>query len=219
VPTDKGPFLTFDPVGTRNKTADKLEELAPSERALDKEDSFSLSADAALKEAARCLNCGCYAVNPSDLTPVLIALGATLITNLREVTAEEFCTTKLKISEALQPGAIVERIEIPLTGSALAHYDKFRLRDSLDFAVASLASVFTVEGGVIAKAALVLGGLAPVPLRASAVEEFLQGKPVTEEVAEQAAELAAEGTLPLEYNAYKILELKALVKAAVLRAG
>jgi hypothetical protein len=210
-------FLSFDSQTYRLKTALKLQELPISERALDKEDSFSPTLDMTTDEAARCLNCGCYAVNPSDITPVLVALGATLVTNQRSVAAEDFCCQTLKVSDALQAGEIIERIDITLRDGTIDHYDKFRVRNALDFAIVSLASAFKVEAGAISAASLVLGGVAPVPLRAKAAEDYLVGQPVNEQTAAEAAELAAKAALSLEHNAYKVLELKALVKSAIMR--
>ena len=68
------------------------------------------------------------------------------------------------------------------------HYDKFRLRDSVDFAIVSLSSLFSIENGKLTGAKLVMGGVAPVPVRAAKVEGYLIGQEVTEEVAEKAAE-------------------------------
>lgn len=163
------------------------------------------------------MNCGCYAVNPSDITPVLIALEATIKTNMREISALDFSTQHLKVTDALRKGEIVEEIRIPLIEGATMHYDKFRLRDSVDFAIASLSSCYSLEKGKFTGARLVFGGVAPVPIRAHKVEGYLLGKEVTDEVAEKAAELAVENAIPMEKNGYKILELKALIKNSILR--
>ena len=48
------------------------------------------------------------------------------------------------------------------------------------------------------------------------MKPYLAGKKPSEEVANEAAELAAEGAQAMEHNAYKIQEVKALVKKMVL---
>ncbi|UWG95826.1 FAD binding domain-containing protein [Dehalobacter sp. DCM] len=211
------PFLTFDLEGIKNQTALKLAEIPIDQRSLDVEDEIAPDQAAALTEARRCMNCGCYAVNPSDLVPALIALDATIITNHRRIKAEEFCCQELKVSDALKCGEIVTKIEIPLTKGMVMHYDKFRVRDSLDFAIVSLASLFAIKDGVFTDARLVFGGVAPVPIRVKEIESYLIGKQVTTEVAEQAAELAVVHSLPMTCNGYKVIELKALIKTAILR--
>lgn len=213
---DQG-FITFDPAGLKVKTAAKLKEIPAEQRSIDKEDAFSLAVEEALKESSRCMNCGCYAVNPSDISPTLIALEANIVTNLRTVKAADFFCGKLKVEDALLKGEIVTKIEIPIVEGATMHYDKFRLRDSVDFAIVSLSSLFSIENGKFTGAKLVMGGVAPVPVRAAKVEGYLIGQEATEEVAEKAAELAVENAIIMEKNEYKVLELKALVKNAVLR--
>lgn len=214
---NKNKFITYDTEAAEKKDALRLKEVAAEERSITIEDSFSPEKAQALSEAGRCLNCGCYAVNPSDVAPALVALGATFVTNQREVSAEEFCCDKLKVSDELRPGEIVVRIEIPILEGACMHYDKFRLRESVDFAIASLSSIFSSENGKMTGAKIVLGGVAPVPLRAREAEGYLIGKEVNEENAEKAAEIAVKDVVPMSKNAYKIVEVKALLKKAILR--
>ena len=42
------------------------------------------------EEAGRCFNCGCVAVNSSDIAPALVALGAEIRTSKRAIDAEDF---------------------------------------------------------------------------------------------------------------------------------
>ena len=210
-------LLTFDPQGIKKKTSARLEELPAAERSIDKEDSKSLAEDQAREEAARCLNCGCYAVNPSDIAPVLVAAGALIVTTERKLTAEEFFCTKLKASDVLKPGELVKEIQIPLSEGAVTGYEKFRLRNSVDFAIVSLASLYHVKDGKITDARMVFGGAAPIPYRLKEVEEYLAGRPADEAAAEEAAALSVAHAIPFEKNAYKVQELKALVKASILK--
>ena len=61
--------------------------------------------------------------------------------------------------------------------------------------------------------------MAPVPYRMKDVEEFLEGKAVMEEVADQAGELAVSHASPMGGNEYKLFMMKDLMRSAVLRAG
>ena len=211
------PFLTYDEQGIKEAAGLKLKEIPKEQRNLDLEDEIAPIMEEAAKEATRCMNCGCYAVHPSDMAPVLIALDAQIKTNLREVPAAEFCTAETRPSKVLGAGEVITGIRVPEYTGCVMHYDKFRVRESIDFAIVSLASIFGVEDGKILRSKLVLGGAAPVPVRLNEVEAFLVGKEITEEVAREAGEIAVKHAMPMSHNKYKINEIQALVESAVLR--
>jgi len=214
---DKAKFRTFDLEGIEQPKAARERERALDERALDKEDSFSLEAAEAINEAKRCLDCACYSVNASDIAPVLVMLDAEIVTTERTLSAEEFFTTKLNTRDNLGEGELVKEIRVS-KAKVVAHYDKSRLRDAIDFAIVSLANRFEVQNGVIRDARVVFGGVAPVPYRAVAVEEFLKGKTITEALAAEAAELAVKEASFMRKNEYKLHNIKYLLKKAILRA-
>ena len=211
-------FLRFDPGAVENTESHKLKEIPASERTLIKEDASSFDRETAMAEAGRCMNCGCYAVSPSDISPVLVMAGADIVTTERTLTAEELFTKKLTVQDILTPGELVKEIRVPKRSGQM-HYDKKRVRNAIDFAIVSLASCLDVKDNVIQDARLVFGGVAPVPLRVKHVEEFLKGKAVTEETADQAAGLAVGGARPMGKNEYKLFMMKDLMRSAVLRAG
>ena len=210
-------FLKFDPSFAELHRGVKDISIPVEERNLEREDTVTISREAAEAEAKRCMNCGCYSVNASDISPVLVALDAEIKTTKKTLPAAELFTEKLKVKDMLDPDELVTEIDIPVREGVSAHYDKFRLRDSVDFAMVSLASAYELEGGVIKSARLVFGGVAPVPLRREAAESFLTGKAPTEETAEEAARIALEGAVPFEKNAYKVQVAMSLVKQSVLR--
>ena len=74
----------------------------------------------------------------------------------------------------------------------------------------------TFNGAVIKGARIVLGAVAPVPLRAVNVEEFLIGRTANEETAELAGMIASKHAFPLARNSYKIQILKGLIRKAIL---
>jgi len=191
-----------------------------SERSLEAEDASGLDQKQVEKEADRCFNCGCVAVNPSDTAPVLIALGARIRTTKRTLDAEHFFAAGRMTSTVLDSDELVTEIEIPAPrpGTKQA-FQKFRLRKAIDFPVLSVASVFSFEAGRVTEARIVLGAAAPVPLRLENVEAFVKDKAVDAETAEKAAALAIEGAIPLAENAYKVQVAGALVKRAILALG
>lgn len=190
--------------------------LAPEERAIDKEDELTCGFDDILKEANRCFNCSCYAVTPSDVATALMAVGARIVTNKAAYDADEFFTTNISIAEFLDEDEIVTSVEVPAADGVSA-YDKFRERESIDFAVVGLGTNYKVSDSVIEDASIVLGAVAPVPFRAAEAEAYLKGKEISEDVAKEAAEIALSAADPLEQTEYKVDIAKALIRRSILK--
>lgn len=208
--------LTFVPKYENRKFSFKGPELPIEERNLVNEDIGLMPQHNVEQEAARCFNCGCLAVNASDVATMLVAYNATVKTNERTISAEELFTTNTKVNEVLNPGEIVVEVIVPnLPEGTVAAYNKYRTRKSIDFAILSVASVYNVKDNVINDARITLGAVAPVPKRVKKAEDFLKGKNVSEEIAYQAAEIALEDAIPLRHNEYKIQMAKTMVKRSL----
>ena len=212
-------FIHFDTAGVKEEHAVKDKELSAAERALDKEDSFTLTGEEAAREAGRCMNCGCYSVNASDISPVLILLDARIVTTKKTVRAADFFTTRLKAADMLDTDELVTAVRFRVPEGYTTAYDKFRVREAVDFAIVSLAYAYRMKDGLIEDARIVLGGVAPVPMERKKVEAFLAGRKPDEALAEAAAELAVEGTAAMAKNSYKIQEVRALIKKMILDMG
>ncbi len=196
----------------------KNPELLPKDqRDMLKEDVGSLSGEEISEEIRRCFNCGCLAVNPSDMANMLYAMDARIVTNQRTLSSAEFFAAHTDIKKhVLGMGEFVTEIVVPnLPKNAVARYDKYRVRKSIDFAVLAVASVYAVEDGVVKDASIVLGAVAPIPLKREEAESYLIGKKLDEAVATQAAELALKGSLALERNEYKIDMAKVMVRRSL----
>ena len=164
-----------------------------------------------------------YIVHPSDAAPALMALGATV--NIHgprggnEVAMDDFFTMpemNIRRENILRPNEIVTEITIPKPeANSKGMFLKVRERESIDFALVSLAAQMTVVNGTCERASLVLGGVAPVPWRALEAEDYLRGRRITEARAESAAEAAVEDAAPMPHNGYKVEIAKNLVKQAV----
>jgi NADPH-dependent glutamate synthase beta subunit-like oxidoreductase len=197
----------------------EVPELSASERlkSIEGEDTPSLSLREIGAEASRCFNCGCLAVSPSDIGIALIALDAKIVTTKRTVEAQDFFTASATRSTLLDPDELVTEIQIrkPPDG-VMQNYLKFTLRDPVDFAIVSVASAITIRRGLCVDARIVLGAVAPAPVRATKAEEVIKGRPINPEVAAEAGEQAVAGVMPLSMNAYKVEIAKTLVKRAIL---
>jgi NADPH-dependent glutamate synthase beta subunit-like oxidoreductase len=183
----------------------------------DGEDRPGVTRDEAEREAGRCFNCGCVAVNPSDIAVALTALDAKIVTTKRSVHAAAFFAPDAMASTILDKDEMITEIQIPpVPDGARQDYSKFTLRKPIDFAIVSVATVFAAKDGVCTDARIALGAVAPAPFRAGAAEKKLIGKKVTAQVAAEAAEAALDGVKPLSKNAYKVDIMKTLVKRAIM---
>ena len=72
---------------------------------------------------------------------------------------------------------------------------------------------------LIQSASIVLGGVAPIPLRREEAEAYLTGKQISEEVAKTAADLALEDADPFEKNTYKADIAKSMIKNSLIQMG
>jgi xanthine dehydrogenase YagS FAD-binding subunit len=170
-----------------------------------------------------------YIVHPSDLAPMLLALGASVsvvgAAGKRIIPLDKFFTLpaegNLRRENVLQNDDLITEIHVPASKFA-AHstYLKFKERDSLDFAMASVAAALTLgASNTVTEARLVLGGVAPIPWRVPRAEAALIGKTMSDEVLLNIAKIALEGAKPLEKNAYKIPLTQTLVRRALARAA
>ena len=165
----------------------------------------------------------CVAVSPSDTAPALIALDAEFVitstSGQRVVKAEDyFLGPQIDIMHmtVLRPGELLTTIRIPATmADAQFYWEKVRDRNVWDFPLVNVAAAMKVSGNTISEVRLAVGAVAARPLRLTAVEALVAGKPRTEETASAAGELAVDGATALRYNAYKIPLMRNLVKRAI----
>ena len=169
----------------------------------------------------------CVAVSPSDTAPALIALDAKMVIRSRSgervVDAEQyFVGPAIEITRmtVLRPGELLTAIRIPATwAGAQFYFEKVRDRQVWDFPLVNVASAMKASGGTIQQLRLAVGAVAATPLRLTAVETAVAGKPRNEETADMAGRLAVEGAQPLRYNGYKIPLMRNLVKRAIRGTG
>jgi CO/xanthine dehydrogenase FAD-binding subunit len=186
-------------------------------RSIDIEDTGSLGMSGVEEEANRCFNCGCVAVNSSDMAPALIALSAKIRTSRRVIEAGDFFAVDGNRTTVLDDDEIVTEIEIPSPGaSTRSSFIKFAIRKSIDFPIVNCAAVMESEGGVIRKARICLNSVYNTPYRATGAEDFITGKKISDSNAEAAAEAAMADVCPLTDNKYKVQIAKTLVKRAIL---
>jgi xanthine dehydrogenase YagS FAD-binding subunit len=164
----------------------------------------------------------CFTVSPSDTAPMLVAMEAIAKVHGRRGTYE------LPVSDLLvSPGEdilhmhrlmkdeILTELRIPIKVGQRSTFIKHAMRNSWDFALASVAVAFTHAGSIARNCRIVLGGVAPVPWRCPAAEQVVEGTNLSAEIIEAAARAAVEHAEPLRYNQYKVGLVRKLVREAL----
>jgi len=164
----------------------------------------------------------CCMVSPSDLAPALTALNAKVKIagpkGERLVPMEKFYVTpeqNILKETTLAPSEMVVAVEIPAPApGSRTVFLKLKERQAFDFAVASVAAVVTVKGGVVSDARIVLGGVAPFPFWASRAEAALRGKTVRTGIAD-ACKAVVQTAEPLSGNGYKVKAVQGILEEAL----
>jgi aerobic carbon-monoxide dehydrogenase medium subunit len=172
----------------------------------------------------------CNAAPSADMAPPLLALDAEAVIagprGERRVPITDFFTGVRRT--VLSPDEILLEIVIPAPGPRSGgHYLRHTPRRELDIAVVGVASQLTLSNGVCSKARIALAAVAPVPLRAREAEQLLEGKPVTPEGIERAAEVAVGAARPIsdqrgsaDYRLHLVRVLtRRTLRTALARAG
>ena len=117
---------------------------------------------------------------------------------------------------ALEPGDLLTAIRVPSTwAGARVYFEKVRDRDTWDFPLVNVATAMQERGGMIEDVRVVVNGVAPTPVRLTAVEQAIRGQARNEQTAERAGTIAIQGVAPLTHNGFKVNLLKNLVKRSI----
>ena len=132
-----------------------------------------------------------------DTPPALLALEARLVLadadGEREFALADYFTGYRQ--SVRRRDELIKAIRIPLPLAPLVAFHKIAKRRFDDISSVAIAYAFEVEGTVVRKARIGLGGVAAMPIRALATEAALEGQSWTAETAREAgALLRREGT-------------------------
>jgi aerobic carbon-monoxide dehydrogenase medium subunit len=123
---------------------------------------------------------------------------------------------------AVGEGEILTEIRLPLRPGAGSAHEKVERRAG-DWAIAAASAALWVDGGTITDAGVALSAVGPTTIHVSRAEEHLRGKAASEELFEQAGEIASEDCSPLPDGRgpvdYKRHLAGVLVKRALRRAA
>jgi len=138
----------------------------------------------------------CSSIPSADMPPSLIALSAKAIIygteSKKEITLEDFFTGPK--SNVLKGDEILIEIMIPKqTGQTKAVFLK-KGRTHEDIAQVNVASAVTAKDGICEDVRIVLGAVAPTPLRVKKAENLLIGKEMEDSLIEKVASVSSKET-------------------------
>jgi xanthine dehydrogenase YagS FAD-binding subunit len=169
----------------------------------------------------------CIATHPSDMAVALLALDAVIqVTGPdgdRAIPIAEFHRLPddtPHLDTNLRRGELITAVDLPAPAAPRSSYLKVRDRASYAFALVSVAAVLDQDTqGVIRRARLALGGVAPKPWRVPAAEQRLVGHPPGDDLWRAAADVVLQGARPLRDNAFKVeLARRSIVRALTTTA-
>lgn len=167
----------------------------------------------------------CFAVFSGDLAPALIALGAKIKLSSaqgeRTLLLSDFYTGDGAKPLAVESGEVLVSVEVPaIPKEAFGIYLKYRIRKSIDFPIASVATMFTPDRKekVYREVRVVIGAVGTKPEEVKGIGELLKGKRVESSLIEEASELAFKSAKPIANTASSPSYRKKLIKIFVEKA-
>lgn len=166
----------------------------------------------------------CNAVPSADSPVALIALDTlSLITGEKGERAVPLIDFYKHVRQTvLQPGEFLKEVKIPAQPEKTAASFQKIGRTKVDIALVNAACRITLNDEVVKNPRIVLGAVAPTPVRCKEAENYLEGKVLTDKIVEDAAQLAVKSASPISDHrasaGYRLEMSRVLVKRAILEA-
>ncbi|MEK6320590.1 MAG: FAD binding domain-containing protein [Acidobacteriota bacterium] len=165
----------------------------------------------------------CWAVQSSDLAPVMVAIGAKV--RLVSSTGERMLDARdLYNDDGIQylhkrPDELLTEIHLPPRNGMRVVYKKLRRRGAFDFPVLGVAASLDIaDDGTVRDAKLILGGVAPAPIEVSEAQQALIGERFDQERINAAAEACYLKARPLDNTDFVMGWRKQMARPFVQRA-
>lgn len=169
----------------------------------------------------------CAIVHPSGAATALVALGAEVTLQSapgsRKIALERFFTppnVDISRENSLKSNEVLTRIRVPkpADGSKFA-YTKVGEKESFDWPIAEVAVVLDMDGKTVKRSSIILGAAAPIPRRARDAEATINGKPLDEALAREAAQAAMADASPMSQNGYKVPLFETVIRRTLMAAA
>jgi 4-hydroxybenzoyl-CoA reductase subunit beta len=164
----------------------------------------------------------CWAVNSSDVAPVMVAIGAEYVLagpgGERVVPAARFYHNDGINYLTKQPDEILAAVRLPPADGWDAVYHKLRRRGSFDFPVLGVAAWVKWDGATVADARVVLGGVASHPQEVPESGAALRGNALTDDAIAAAAAAAFRPSKPMDNTDFELSWRKQMTRVYTTRA-
>jgi 4-hydroxybenzoyl-CoA reductase subunit beta len=164
----------------------------------------------------------CWAVQSSDLVPVMVAIGAKL--RFASTLGERIVDAAGLYNDdgidylRKRPDELLVDIQLPPTNGWRASYQKLRRRGAFDFPVLGVAAWIKTHQNTVTDAKVVLGAIAPSPIEITEAAAALTGQPLDEDRIQAAAEAAYVKARPLDNTDFVYQWRKQMARQYTLRA-
>ncbi len=188
-------------IGARTTVSDILSSQAIAEAAPSLVDAARIFGGQMVRNAATIggnIACGSPA---ADLVPPLLSLDAEVELASRSGTrlvklADYYVGYK---KDLRRPDEIITRVLLPTPPvNSVNIFYKLARRKGDAITITSVAVTAAVERGACSMARIALGSVAPIPMRAKKAEALLEGKRVSPDLVDEAAELAMQECAPID---------------------
>jgi 4-hydroxybenzoyl-CoA reductase subunit beta len=167
----------------------------------------------------------CFAVFSGDLAPALIALDARVVLlsagKERTIPLDDLYSGDGTKPLTIRSDEILIRVKIPgQSNGALGTYLKYRIRKSIDYPLASVATILSIDGRdkICREACVVIGAVGSRPLKIKGIDALLKGKKLNDSLIEEASQLAFKAARPIQNTAGSPTHRKSMIKALVKKA-
>jgi 4-hydroxybenzoyl-CoA reductase subunit beta len=165
----------------------------------------------------------CWAVQSSDLVPVMVAIGAKLrfasTLGERVVDAAGLYNDDGIDYLRKRPDELLVDIQLPSTNGWRASYQKLRRRGAFDFPVLGVAAWIKTDAQEhVNEARVVLGGIAPSPIEVTEAAHALIGHPFDHDHIRAAAEAAYIKARPLDNTDFVMNWRKQMARQYTIKA-
>ncbi len=164
----------------------------------------------------------CWAVSSSDVAPVMVAIGAEYRLvgpgGERVVPAGRFYANDGIDYLTKQPDEILVEVRLPAPNGWDAVYHKLRRRGSFDFPVLGVGAWVQWDGGRVADARIVLGGVASWPQEVPEAGAALRGTRLEDDAIAAAAAAAYRPSKPMDNTDFDLSWRKQMTRVWVRRA-
>jgi xanthine dehydrogenase YagS FAD-binding subunit len=165
----------------------------------------------------------CVAPHPSTMAAALLAYDAKIVTDQRSALSIGDVLgdgSNGAADHALRPGEMIKTIELPPpVKDERAFYRRAISRTHAEWPLVEVCVRAVIADGSFQFIRITAGGIAPVPLRLSASEAALNGKPANAASIAEAAKQASAGARPLPMTGYKLDLLSGLVRDVLERVA